>query len=163
MLTNLHIFAVSATFIVLWGILLSNKLFPVKTKNKWLTGCSMIYILLGLLWSYIFLREYSLIWYNYILGGLIFTVLFWFVSLVFTYDIVVGNTRLKEIIYSPDTLIDKEGYIVGVYDENKYLGELEDDANTQVVLRIDNKNVKNGRKFKIVGVDNTQITAILTD
>ena len=105
--------------------------------------------------------------YKWYILYFLFSVVFGFVNLIFIWndslmDRVKQTVKNGEVQYTIDTLIGQRGVIVNVLGDKKYLGTLFDDANTEILVEIDEYNSKKNT-FVIDRIENDTIYAKMSD
>ena len=153
-----YIVALTAASILLFFTFAYN--FPNKVINMLVNIllCSFV----SISWVYVMFSSYNL-QYNALNIGIfiVIVILLTLLLLIMTYkEPEIKESGVKYKSYTAETLIGMTGRIHSEYGENTYLGKLDDEVNSDIIVKI-NKKGCTGDKFVITDISNGFINADL--
>lgn len=122
----------------------------------------------GLSWTYVMIKEWNLhLWgnepsllSNLLLLGVIGSVI-GFVIVIFMWkdNIETSNDNVQQPTYTIETLIGMTGVISDEQGSNPYLGKLDDEAGSNILVYVNTEHARKGDKFTIVQINDGKIFA----
>ena len=112
--------------------------------------------LTSFMWCYIIIGNFYMPKIISIILLVLFTILFTFILMVFTYKNVEQDTSNKNLVpvtYTEDTLIGSTGVVSSLYNEDSYLCYLLDRSRTPIVIHFENEDIHENDEFTITKID----------